>query len=228
MTGGTADPNGPTGPTGHPFYDALGRLAAYAHAADDVITGSVTATDVADAAHGPSSATRRGYHIERDGVPLTLSATPGEARFRVSYTFSFVDVFVEYVTEETTELFDSDIDPQEYTEPELRREVAAQTLKTIDDDSLATAVAYARSELGDEMRSRGDLLSVTVDEETYFDGVEVYDYLYPYERGTGVTDYDRLVGHVASEGSALARTVTEPIEFLTTERSDPLPSPAFQ
>ena len=224
----TDDATASGGPTGQPFYDALGRLAAYAHATDDVITSSVRGTDASEARAVATAAHRRGYCLDRDGVPLTVSATASDARFRVAYTFSFVDIFVEYVTEEQAELFESDIDPREYTESELRREVAAQTLKNVDNDSLETAVAYAQSELGDGMRSRGDLLSVTVDEETYFDGVEVYDYLYCYDDRFGVADHDRVVGRVASEGSALARTVTEPIEFLTAERDDPLPSPAFQ
>lgn len=206
-----------SGPTGHPFTDVLGTLAACAHATDDVIVGSVT-----------GDGDTRGYHICRDDVPVTLTATPADARFRVTYCFSFVDVFVEFVTEESGVLFEDDLDPREYTEPELRRKVAAQTLSNIDDDSLATAVDYARSALADDMRCQGDLLSVTVGEETYFDGVEVYDYLYPYDDGFGVADYDRVVGRVVDEGSALAHTVTDPIEFLTAQREEPLPSPAFQ
>lgn len=208
-----------SGPTGHPFTDVLGVLAAYAHATDDTITGSVRGDDGS-----------RGYTVERGDVPVTIAATPADARFRVTYTFSFVDVLVEYVTEESAVLFEDgdDLDPREHSEPELRRKIAVQTLSNIADDSLATAIDYARSALADGMRCQGELLSIAVDEETYFDGVAVYDYLYPYDGGFSVAEYDRVVGRVVDEGSALAHTVTDPIEFLNSDRDDPMPSPAFQ
>ena len=190
-------------------FDELGAVASCALRADDEIVGTITPN---------GEETDRGLQVLRGSHVLELAATaPG--RIRVSYPFSVSGQLAQRLAPES---LDDYLTPEEQSQlgpDEARQYAARKQVATIPPERQEELTEAALSEIG-PVASRTTTATVTLDGQQCWDGLTVYDFLYPADDGFETATYDETVTQVLTEGHGCGSALLEAAELFEDAELD--------
>lgn len=179
------------------IFDQLGTVASCILRADDEIIATL---------EGP------GFQVLRGSQVVEVTAEDGPGRVTVSYPFSVSGQLAQRMSPEEagsvlTEQEQSQLGPEE-----AQRYAARKRVATLDGEAQQSAVKTALGAI-EPSRSRTTTATVRIDEQDIWDGLVVYDYLYPTDSGFGPTAYDDTVTQVITEGRTCGQALLEATPF---------------
>jgi hypothetical protein len=194
------------------LYEALGSIAAAAHAAGDTIDENIRPEDNQNIQHG--------FDIFHKGNYMRIGKRSGEQRFEISSPYSFLSVLERNYDDEKlasrAEVDLAALPPEErqqtvysLLEPELR-DASSQ----YDEFRNAFSQEIAPTEI--------DLIKITHGDANLWNGFLVRDYIYPFESSFSIADYRRTVSKIRSIRIQTTELVHDVVDVLDTTGSEEL------
>jgi hypothetical protein len=214
------------------LYEAMGTIAAAAHANGDTIDENIRPEDNFGIQHG--------FGIIHKSNYMRIGKQPEEQRFEITSPYSFLSVLKRNYNE---------------SELEARANVDLSTLPPEERDRVINSV------LEDDLRKASnqydefveaysqevaptntDLIRITYGDEDLWNGFFIRDYIYPFEESFSISEYRRVVSKVRSiriQTTEMAHEVVDVLDAASSEElaEDPeteaqtdhqLSSPGFQ
>lgn len=186
------------------LYDELGAVASCVLRADDEIVGTLTPE---------SGGSGRGIRVVRGSHVLEIVAEDGPGRVTVRYPFTVSGQLAERLSPEDagevlTEQEQSRLGPEEAQQYAARKQVA-----TITGEQQEEIVRSALSAI-EPVRCRTTAATTVVDDTQIWDGLTLYDYLYPSDDAFGPTRYDNVVTQVVAEGHGCGKALLEAVPLI--------------
>lgn len=183
------------------LYDAIGKLAAAAHANGDEIDENVFPDDPGNDRHG--------LDISSNGQYIRLRDVPNEPRFDIESPFAFSPRLQNrYTPEELSERADVDFPSLS----EDRQEAVIESVLRADLEAAQEHEADFEAAFQEELDPVDmEVLRLTYGDENLWNGIVVRDRLFPYEESFGTAEYRRVVRRVRSLAIDVGQLLVETV-----------------
>lgn len=189
------------------LYEAIGTIAATAHANGDTIDENIRPEDNFNLQHGLEIIHKSNY--------MRIGKHRDEERFEVTSPYLFLNALRgKYTDEDLASRANADLNslsPEEQTS-EIEA-ILADELKEATDQYDTFTEAYSEEIAPTET----DLIKITHGDEDLWNGFVVRDYLYPYQDSFSISDYRRAVSKVRTVRIEATKLVHEVVDIFGTD-----------
>lgn len=214
------------------LYEAMGTIAAAAHANGDTIDENIRPEDNFSIQHG--------FGIFHKSNYMRVGKQRDEQRFEITSPYMFLGV-LERNHSEAELAARANVDLTSLSSEERR-----QTIQSVLEEDLQEASAqyeeFAEAYSQEIGPSNTDLIKITHGEDQLWNGFFVRDHIYPFEESFSISEYRRAVSKVRSiriKTTKLAHEVVDVLQAAGAEelaekpetdsqRDHQVPSPGFQ
>lgn len=214
------------------LYEAIGSIAAAAHANGDTIDENIRPSDNQNVEHG--------FDIFHKSNYIRIGKKSDEQRFEITSPYAFLSVLEQNYTDAELAARSSvdltSLPPEE--RQQAVRSVLEADLRKASEQYEKFAEAYSQ----DIEPTDTNLIRITHGDEELWNGFYVRDHIYPYEESFSIADYRRIVSKVRTIRIQTTKLAHEVVDVLDTAGSEELseepetdtqrdhqpPSPGFQ
>lgn len=192
------------------LYDAIGKIAAAAHANGDEIDENIFPDD--------SEEDRHGLDVFSNGTYVRFRAVPNEPRFDVECPFLFAPRLQDsYTPEELSERTDVDF----ASLPTDKQEAIVESVLRSDLEAAEEYEPAFRTAVQEKLRPvDADILRLGYREDDLWNGVLVRDRAFPYEESFGTVEYRQAVQTVRHLVVEIGELLTETVPPLNGDRDE--------
>jgi len=192
------------------LYDAIGSIAAAAHAAGDKIDENIRPEDNGYAAHGLDVFHKSKY--------IRFAADEHEPRFTVSSPYTFIGALRNgYTDAELAARVDVDLST---LSAEHRRQVVTAALEPELRKATTQYEEFTNAFQQELVTATPKLVRIDHGDEQLWNGFVVRDHLYPYDEEFSVADYRRVVSRVYELQVQARQLAHETVDVLEQTSSD--------
>jgi len=194
------------------LYEAMGSIAAAAHANGDTIDENIRPEDNQNVQHGFDIFHRSNY--------MRIGKRSDEQRFEITSPYTFLNV-LERNHSESELAARANVDLSALPPEEQRQAVKSvleAELQQAEDQYEEFAEVYSQK----IEPSDTDLIRITHGEDGLWNGFYVRDHLYPFEEAFSISDYRRAVSNVRKIRIQTTKLAHEVVDVLDTAGSEEL------
>lgn len=214
------------------LYEAIGTLAAAAHANGDTIDENIRPEDDQNVQHG--------FDIYHRSNFIRIGQKRDEQRFEVTSPYTFLNV-LERNTSQSELAARADVDLSSLSPDDRRRKI--QTILQDELEEASTQYEDFAEAISREIAPTDyEFIKLTYGESNLWNGFLVRDYIYPTEESFSITEYRKAVSDIRSVRIEATQLAHEVVDILDPADSEPLsedpesesrtnqrpPSPGFQ
>jgi len=195
------------------LYEAMGTIAAAAHANGDTIDENIRPEDNYNIQHG--------FDIFHKSNYMRIGKQRDEQRFEITSPYSFLSVLERnYSDEKLAAQADAEL---EAFPPEERQEIIYSVLESELEAAAAQYDEFTKAFSQEIGPTEIDLIKITHGDANLWNGFVVRDYIYPFESSFSISDYRRAVSKVRSVRIQTTELVHEVVDIFDAAGSEELP-----